>query len=250
MDLKAALQYIVGLAEPKLFEVGGQSYSRDKLIPVEEPHYYPEKVRVHSLDAIVKLVKAELGDYFSAENADSGNGVPLPLFVRIDGPTSVTVFSRLDDVCRRDWLYGSECEDANFREGWRNQQEAIIELRSRFLPTPDTAYLLDLISRINVNDGIKSEDNGVSQTVTAKKGVSLQQTEAVKPRVTLQPFRCFREVAQPESEFILRLDDGGRVGLFEADGGIWKMEAKDNIRAYLETALADEVAKNQVVVMI
>ena len=27
---------------------------------------------------------------------------------------------------------------------------------------------------------------------------------------------------QPESEFLLRLDDDGNVGLFEADGGMWK----------------------------
>ena len=75
-------------------------------------------------------------------------------------------------------------------------------------------------------------------------------TETVKPRLTLCPFRTFREVVQPESEFILRLDDKGRVGLFEADGGRWKMEAKANIAAYFEDALADEVEAGKVIVMI
>lgn len=245
MDLKATLQYIVDLAAPKIFEIGETTYSTEKLSPVEEPVYYPERLTVHSLDAIVKLLRAELDDYITGDNS-----APLPLFVRIDGPRQVSVFSRMDDRCKRDYLYVAECNDSDFREGWRNQQEAIIELRSRFLPTDDTAYLLDLISRINTEEGVKSEDNGVSQTVVAKKGVTLQQTELVKPRVSLRPFRCFREVVQPESEFILRLDEDGRVGLFEADGGIWKMEAKDNIFGYFASTLAEEIANDKVVVMV
>ena len=245
MDLKATLQYIVDLAAPKTFQIDGETYSTEKLYPVEEPLYYPERLTVHSLDAIVKLLRAELDDYLTG-----GNSAPLPLFVRIDGPRQVSVFSRMDDRCKRDYLYVAECNDSDFREGWRNQQEAIIELRSRFLPTDDTAYLLDLISRINTEEGVKSEDNGVSQTVVAKKGVTLQQTELVKPRVSLRPFRCFREVAQPESEFILRLDEDGRVGLFEADGGIWKMEAKDNILNYFCQNLISEIEDGKVVVMV
>jgi len=245
MDLKATLQYIVDLAAPKISDVGKTTYSTVKLYPVEEPYYYPDRLIVHSLDAIIKLVKAELDDYLTGEHK-----APLPLFIRIDSPIKVSVFTRMDDRCRRDSLYVSDCEDATFYEGWREQDKAIIELRSRFLPTPDTDYLLDLISRINVDEGVRSEDNGVSQTVVAKKGVTLKQTELVKPRVTLRPFRCFREVAQPESEFILRLDENGRVGLFEADGGVWKMEAKDNILSYFCENLFPEIDSGKVVVMV
>ncbi|MBR1565874.1 MAG: hypothetical protein IJ649_03830 [Oscillospiraceae bacterium] len=245
MDLRAALQYIVDLSAPKTFEIEETTYSSEKLYPVEEPYYYPERLTVHSLDAIVKLVKAELADY-----TDGQNKAPLPLFIRVDGPTSVSVFSRMNDRCKRDWLYLAQCDDTEFREGFREQQKAIIELRSRFLPTDDTIYLVDLISRINNEEGVKSEDNGVSQTVTARKGVSLMQTEYVKPRLSLQPFRTFREVPQPESEFILRLDDNGNVGLFEADGGIWKMEAQDNLRQYLEGELDAQINANMVVVMV
>ena len=90
----------------------------------------------------------------------------------------------------------------------------------------------------------------MSQTITAKKGVSLMTTEQVKPRLSLQPFRTFREIPQPESEFILRLDDTGRVGLFEADGGIWKIEAKCQIQGFLEGELEKEIEAGQVVVMI
>ena len=38
-------------------------------------------------------------------------------------------------------------------------------------------------------------------------------------------FRTFLEVEQPESEFLLRVDPDEGIGFFEADGGIWKLEA-------------------------
>ncbi len=243
--LKEALAYLVGLKENKTYDIDGVTYSDNPLTQIDPQRYYPQELEVGSLDSIVKLIRSEY--------ANIGNDpyLPLaPLFVRVVNPTCVTVFSRTDDYAKRINAYRAICRDTDFREGWRGQQEAIIELRSRFLPTDDTAYLIDLISRINNDAGVKSEDNGVSQTVTAKKGVSLAQTEVVKPRISLQPFRTFREVPQPESEFILRLDEQGRIGLFEADGGIWKMEAKDNIKHYLEAALDAEISAGKVVAMV
>ena len=47
---------------------------------------------------------------------------------------------------------------------------------------------------------------------------------------------------QPEIEFLLRLDEEGNIGLFEADGGMWKLTARQTIKAFLEANLADLVA--------
>lgn len=239
--IEKALKYLVSLKDNKTYDIGGFTYSDQELYPVEPITHYPSTLELGSLDAIVKMIRAELPDYL-----ESGE---IPLFVRIDSPTSVSVFTRPDFKQKRKFLYAATCKDVNFREGYRSQQEAIIELKSRFIPTEDSLYLLNLISRINNDEGVKSEDNGVSQTITAKKGVSLMTTEQVRPRLSLQPFRTFREIPQPESEFILRLDDNGRVGLFEADGGIWKIEAKCQIQGFLEGALEKEIEAGQVVVM-
>lgn len=51
---------------------------------------------------------------------------------------------------------------------------------------------------------------------------------------------------QPESEFLLRLDEEGNIGLFEADGGMWKLTARKTVKAFLEKQLAEEVASNRV----
>jgi hypothetical protein len=239
--IEKALRYLVGLKENKTYEIDGKTYSDNSLHLVESERFYRKNLEFGSLDAIVKMLKNELHDYTDGTE---------PVFIRVVDHKNVEVFTRPDDRERRLFPYSAKCTDADFREGWRDQQAAIIELRSRFLPTNDSAYLLDLISRINNEEGVQSADNGVSQVVTAKKGASLMITEQVRPRLSLTPFRTFREVPQPESEFILRLDENGRVGLFEADGGIWKIEAKANIADYLSDALNLEVKSGVVVVMI
>lgn len=239
--IQKALQYLVGLKENKTYEIDGRTYSDHELHLIEEPHYTRKGIEFGSLDALVKMIKAELPDYTDGTE---------PIFIRIESHTGVNVFTRPNEREQRLWPYDAVCKDAEYRSGWKGQQEAIIELKSRFIPTPDSEYLIDLISRINNDEGVKTEDNGVSQTVVVKKGVQLAATEAVKPRLSLIPFRTFREVPQPESEFILRLDENGRVGLFEADGGIWKIEAKLNIQHYFEEYLADEIASGVVIVMI
>lgn len=242
MDLKDALRYLVSLNGANTFDLNGSYYADRELYRIEEPKYKKKNIEFGSLDAIVKMVQTELEDYLNAEGA--------PLFIQVKDYLTVEVFSRADDREARSWPYTAKCRDASFSEGYRSQQKAIIELRSRFIPTDDSEYLLKLISRINNEQGVQSEDNGVSQKVVTKQGVTLMTSEAVKPRLTLQPFRTFREVPQPESEFILRLNDDGDIGLFEADGGIWKLEAKDNIKAYFDKALAREIAAGLVVVMV
>ena len=53
--------------------------------------------------------------------------------------------------------------------------------------------------------------------------------------VTLKPFRTFREIEQPESEFILRYQNrnGIEAALFEGDGGCWKLDAILRIKEWL-----------------
>ena len=125
----------------------------------------------------------------------------------------------------------------------------MIELRSLFVPGEGTKYLLNLLGKMSKDSGVTTKDNGVTQTVEARAGVSLKQNVEINPRVKLQPFRTFLEVAQPESEYLLRVDEDGRIGLFEADGGVWKLEAKRNVKEYLADALADLIEAEKVVVM-
>lgn len=231
------VEKITSLREIKTFEINGDTYATEHLHRVIPHVDRPECIRVSGLNSICKLIREELDIMAST------------LFIEVDDYETVTVFTSLLDDLSRDNLYTARADVPGFAGGFREAEKMLIQLRSLFIPNDDTAYLLDLLSRINMESGVKSMDNGVTQTVTAKKGVSLNETVQLKPRVKLQPFRSFLEVAQPESEFLLRVRDDGQIGLFEADGGVWKLEAKRNIAAYFEHELKDLVDTKRVIVM-
>lgn len=236
--LKEFAQYLHSLRDNQIYEINGQTYSDHDLVRIKPYIPHPAMISVTGLDSICKLVRSEKDKLAN-----------LPLFIRVDGPKKVRVFSTLDHDYDRDALYEATCDVPGFQEGFREYEQAIIELRSKFSPGEGTEYLLDLLSKISKENGVTTKDNGVSQQVEARTGISLKQMVHVKPRVNLRPYRTFLEVEQPESEFILRLDDDGNVGLFEADGGMWKMSAKVSISNYLEQSLSDLVESGQVVVM-
>lgn len=238
--LKEFAQYLVSLKDNKTYEINGQTYSDNALHRVAPYVARPEQITVNGLDSIVKLVRNELGK----SPADT-----YPLFVRVADPRCVSVFSALDGDMKRNSLYVAKCDAPDFREGFREYDKAIIELRSKFVPNDGTEYLLDLLSRISREDGATTTDNGVTQQVEARSGISLKVKENIRPRLKLIPYRTFTEVEQPESEFLTRVDGEGRIGWFEADGGAWMLAAKDKIADYFTQSLSDEVNGGKVVVM-
>ena len=50
---------------------------------------------------------------------------------------------------------------------------------------------------------------------------------------------------QPESIFLIRVNERG-ITFTEADGGMWKLKARQTVKAFLEEQLAEEVAGNGV----
>lgn len=242
--LKDAIDRIVELAKPYTIKTDdGRRYCTTYLREVKPEVELPTRYSVDTLAALVKLIRTEGIDHSPR------------LYVRVDSARRVMVdttythkeyaeFSRLP-------LYEavSDVPDITVNESI-SQERAIVELQSLYAITEDRDYLLSLLSRIDVNQGVSSVDNGISQEVSVKTGAVLKEQQTVQPIVHLQPYRTFLEVEQPASDFLLRLDKDGRPALYEADGGAWKLEAKRNIAAYLGEQLADLVERGSVVVMI
>jgi len=244
--LKEAIEKIVSLATPEIYEIDGDTYTTKAMDRVAPHINQPKVIAFSSLDSIVAVIKAEIN---RAE-------ITKPIFVNIDSHEHVKVFTtyRYDNLARDD-LYVAGADLPRPFATWSGHDDAIIMLRSRFVPNNDVAYLLELLSRISSDDSVASEDNGVSQKVSATVGIALKGFENIRPRVLLAPYRTFLEVGQPESEFILRIkagskDDGTppQIGIIEADGGAWKLTAKSNIANYFRANLADLVEQGSVVV--
>lgn len=236
--LKAMINRIVELAAPTTYEIDGHTYSSESLSRIDPPKYMPKSIEVNGLDSVCKLVRNEV------------KAVGRKIFIQIQAYNTVRVFSTYDDQYERSYLYKCTADTPSVTVNRFNPYEyAVIELRSLFIPNKDTEYLLQLLSSISSESKVVSSDNGVTQTVEAKSGIALSQMVQVKPRVTLKPFRTFIEVEQPESEFLLRISGDGKIGLYEADGGVWKLEATRNVAGYFEKELKDLIEKGDAVVI-
>lgn len=238
--LKAFIQEIVKMAAPKTYEIGGETYASESLVRIDPKKDMPERITLSSLDSVCAMVRNEAADLFTGDQ----------ILVQVYGHNSISVFTTLDGEMDRCFLYLCQADTPRICVGsYMNHEQAVIQLRSLYIPNEDSGYLLNLLSCVSQESKVSSKDNGVSQSVEAKSGIALTERVDIKPRVKLQPFRTFLEVDQPESEFIIRLDNNGNIGLFEADGGVWKLEATRNIAAYFSEQLADLVESGRVVVL-
>lgn len=236
--LKSFVEKITELATPKTYEVEGSIYSSKDLNFVMDKKRRPRCIDVTGLDSICKLVRSEAGH------------IGRQIFVRVSDYKEVSVFTTLDSDEERFYLYKCAADTPSVTMGrFLPYENAVIEIRSLYIPNPDTDYLLKLLASVSTESKVTSTDNGVTQKVEAKAGIALNTLVEVKPRVTLKPFRTFIEVEQPESEFLLRISDKGEIGLFPADGGVWKLEATRNVAGYFEKELHDLIEDGQVVVI-
>jgi hypothetical protein len=199
----------------------------------------PETLKVYTLGAV--------RDYLTANRDDLDLG---SVSVHVVSPQIVTVHSMLmgEANIRHEYVQASAL---NLTDGFIGKfmplEEFIIGLQSRFSDAFDRPGILRLLGSVKQEAVKTTTDDGYAQTVTAKAGVALVTDVQIPNPVTLAPFRTFREVLQPSSPFVLRAQGGNpnaspQFGLFEADGGAWRLVAVDRVRDWLVEALPKDVA--------
>ena len=232
------VEKITSLATPMVYNIDGRDYSLERLHRIDPPKYRPDSIPVTGLDSICKLVRNEC------------DKIGRQIFIQVKNHREVEVFSTYDEQYSRCFMYYCTADTPKITlDRFMPYEKAVIELRSLYIPNDGTMYLLQLLSSISKESKVVSTDNGVTQTVEAKSGIALSQMVQVEPRVVVKPFRTFIEVEQPESMMLLRISENGEIGLYEADGGVWKLEATRNIAGYFESALGDLIENGKVVVI-
>ena len=128
-------------------------------------------------------------------------------------------------------------------------EDFIIALKSKFVKEDsDWEQVFELAKKVIVEDSVELNDDGMSQRVTVKQGVSAASLTTVnKPTDhALRPYRIFPEVEQPKSIFFMRISGnkstGAYIALFETDGGKWKVDASEIIKRFIEDHLFDSTA--------
>ncbi len=238
--IKEALQYIVGLSDnrPLITRDGaGNEYMLQGMAKIEpDKPNMAQPLCFATLSSLIDYIKTDIDRiYKRSEN---------PLIVHVENYQKVTlatpVFGHWND---REVLATTKAMVPAIPFGqWLDQEGFVIALQSMFVDKGDRAKVLKLASHVKIEEGVDVSDNGMTQKVVAKNGVaSVEKVELPNP-VVLAPFRTFVEVEQPISQFVFRMNQTGgiRMGLFEADGGAWKIAAVQTIKEYLEKRLEGE----------
>ena len=228
--LKEAIEKIEEMSSPLVYTEDDHSYvlyadHTEELRPAIDS---PETVRLNSLDALVQLVKKEQQS--------------RQIFVSVTGHDKVDVYDSPSEDCRwkRNVLYNARAIDI---PGWEPEvqmgfDQAAVALMTRFQDGGDREYTLTLLSQITTGAKVTYTDNGVASTIVTQKGAALAQNTTIKPLVKLRPYRTFQEIEQPEGIFLIRISERG-ITFREADGGMWKLTARNTAKAWLQEQLKD-----------
>jgi len=104
-------------------------------------------------------------------------------------------------------------------------------------PDNDVRTVIKVASRLSAKSEVRAEDDGLSQAATIVAGVETLEEIWVPNPVRLRARRTFVEVEQPLAPFILRINAGPAVGLWEADGGAWRLAAGKAVAEWLGQAI-------------
>lgn len=219
-------------AKPEEVTIGGRKYTTAQVYPVTLKA--PGLLTVTTLSGFVDYINDNVDKH------EIGN-----LLCHVESPNSVALYSALlGDFNQRFAYLRAENEQLQLPLNQFIPAEKFnLLLQSCFVEPDDEAKATDrgLVLRYSANvktvvEGAQ-EDNGVTQTVTAKAGIASVRNEPMPNPVLLRPYRTFVEVEQPASKFVFRArsgEDGVSFNLVEADGGAWKGEAMQNIKNYLK----------------
>ncbi|MBI9090748.1 MAG: hypothetical protein JEZ12_16140 [Desulfobacterium sp.] len=225
------IEKIITLKKPETLTVDDKTYIQDGYNPLLDR--FPGSLDINNLTGIVDYINA------SPEKWDG------ELFIHVADFDHVFLYQgMIGDFNQRVTILSADSRPCKFMFGRKIRvEDFIIALHGMFLPNEDRDYLLTLVSSVKIDASATLTDDGASQTVTAKQGVSSLVTPTViKNPLLLQPFRTFNEVEQPASQFIFRFGKDGDspvCSLHECDGEAWKQEAIQRIKAFFIEELPD-----------
>lgn len=235
--IKEALQYIIGLQQPRVQEIDGQKYffNKDGFPLLVDGCRVCDALEISTLTSLVEYIKGRLADDFAAAGA-----VPK-MIVHVKSETEVRLVSAFNGDMDRWEIATAKARVPEIQlNRFMDQENFIIQMQSMFIETPDKAIVMQVAGNVEDKTVANYGDDGVTQKATIKSGLSGMEDVLVPNPVKLRPFRTFHEIDQPEIAFVFRMRNGSNgvsCALFEADGGAWKFDAVHSIAEYLKNEL-------------
>jgi hypothetical protein len=234
--IKEALEYLVGISQKReSLKIGGRDYEAvpgTMALKMMTPPL-PEPLYTSTLSGVY--------DYASTFDATE-------FLIHVSDFNEVSIIGRLDESYKtRETHLVSKAFSGNFKFGlWLDIEQFIISLMACFENSDSRISLLSFLGSIQVQDSVVKDDNGVSQRVTVKKGVTSLVEATVPNPVSLRPYVTFPEVGQPFMDYVFRLRRVGSAdsqkmecALFSTDSQEWKMNCIIRIRDWLKGQLPE-----------
>lgn len=219
--LKAAIEKIQGMSF-HVMERDGRVMVNQKMFPVEEPE--PVLMTIHTLEGIV--------EYIGHEKMN-----PDDVLIHVEDYRTVWLKGRLyGPEKQRDAYILAEAYIIKHRFGEGLPLDTFLTyIQAGFVQDENTALLLRALGNIVDETSVEYADDGVTQQVTARTGITRREIVKLPNPIVLRPYRTFPDIEQPASPFVLRVNKQGEAimcALHEADGGEWKNRAVEAIKEY------------------
>jgi hypothetical protein len=237
--IKEAIDKILDLAPIHLESVEGEAYFKDsqRLKRLKRPHeFVPAELVFYNLTGLKSYIER------NPDNLDTSI-----LFLHVVDFNQVDLLGPLQPHNNNTrFLYARAVDSrVHFAFGkFMNLEQFIICILTNFVhgrENDDSEAIIKMLGNMANEDIKTNKDDGFSQSIQIKTGLTTKAAVEVSNPVVLYPYRTFIELDQPAHNAVLRFQQAeGRetkVALFEADGGGWRVEAVHLIRDWLKEHL-------------
>lgn len=193
----------------------------------------PASLNFHTLSGLVDFV---LGNEPPKGDFEKNNDTP---FIHVIDFNSVKIRGHVQpsNFNSRFCYAEASLRDESFKFGqWFDLERFIIAIQTQFIQTDETAKIMAHVGNLKNENIVNNTDDKLSQSINIKNGITTMSKVKVENPVSLKPYRTFRDIEQPESNCIIRFstdkDNGMLIGIWEADGSEWKLEAIHRIKEF------------------
>lgn len=238
MDLtREFLEKVEEMVQPQTLTEGIRTFVDKPMHMLVDEIAVDTPLHTNSLSSVADYIKSNAD--FDALASDGRK------IIHVEDEKTVWLYTEMNSFKKRSALLLASAWVSSFPFGqWLSLENFIISVQANFVADEHRDELLSFVATVKQDTGVEQQDDGVTQKVTTRSGVSLSRTSKVPNPITLRPFRTFSEVEQPESSFVFRIKAeegcGVKAALFAADGDAWRHDAILKIRDYFQTHVIAE----------
>ncbi len=217
-------------------QIDGETYTDKMLHRVREKDDEPAAISIGTLQGVIDYVNE------SEDLKDEGQ-----LYVIIENPTSIKIRSALfgkqqQRKCFAECKARGTSQENHVINEFMPVEQAIIMLKTYFVPNDDCVNIVNLISTISSDSSVEQSDDGMAQRVVVEEGLGRKGEAELPEVITLSPYRTFAEVEQPSSPYCVRAKKGRgvEVAFFASNSTQWMVEATQNVAKYLKENIKRE----------